>query len=244
MDNFTIMTPGRMAAILQGFDTFIEKFPDEIVELYCEQINGNRIAIAVQPNKKADNGKTWPYEFIYYFNDSPESVGYFTADNISEPDTPGAIGLAETWMEYQITAMEDEAFREDFCIRLVTDCKYYCGFANRDPKVLWAGDAKTQLEYIQAATETFEGGKAFREAYPELKERMLGSEGNESVEDSRTKKEKQTILDYLEKAYCGAKLMDDEDLKIRLSRAIAAFEADVNKPILMACSEEEENDGD
>ena len=34
------------------------------------------------------------------------------------------------------------------------------------------------------------------------------------------------IRDYLEKCYIGARAMDDDELQVRIARAIAAFEAD------------------
>lgn len=39
------------------------------------------------------------------------------------------------------------------------------------------------------------------------------------------------IVKFLEQSYCGAKMMGDESCKIRLSRAISAFEADINEDI-------------
>lgn len=38
--------------------------------------------------------------------------------------------------------------------------------------------------------------------------------------------QKQVILDYLEQAYSGAKMMDDIEVQCRLSRAIIAFSYD------------------
>lgn len=43
--------------------------------------------------------------------------------------------------------------------------------------------------------------------------------------------QQQIILDYLEKAYSGAKMMDDEETRLRLARAITAFKADIYKDI-------------
>jgi hypothetical protein len=39
-------------------------------------------------------------------------------------------------------------------------------------------------------------------------------------------KQKEIILDYLEKSYTGARMMDDVELMCRLSRAILAFSYD------------------
>ena len=39
-------------------------------------------------------------------------------------------------------------------------------------------------------------------------------------------KQKEIILDYLEKAYVGARMMDDVELMCRLSRAVIAFSYD------------------
>lgn len=38
--------------------------------------------------------------------------------------------------------------------------------------------------------------------------------------------QKQNIIDYLENAYTGAKMMDDVELMLRLSRAIVSFSYD------------------
>ena len=38
---------------------------------------------------------------------------------------------------------------------------------------------------------------------------------------------KEVILNYLEHSYSGAKMLDDVELMIRLTRAIIAFECDV-----------------
>lgn len=41
-----------------------------------------------------------------------------------------------------------------------------------------------------------------------------------------TEEQKKVILDYLEAAYTGAKMMDDVEMMCRLSRAILAFSYD------------------
>ena len=41
------------------------------------------------------------------------------------------------------------------------------------------------------------------------------------------------INEYLEEAYCGAELMNDSDNMLRISRAIAALNADIYKDIFM-----------
>lgn len=46
-----------------------------------------------------------------------------------------------------------------------------------------------------------------------------------------TEKNKKLILDYLEKSYSGAKMMDDIEIQIRVGRAIEAFKADVEEDI-------------
>lgn len=46
-------------------------------------------------------------------------------------------------------------------------------------------------------------------------------------------KQKKIIEDYLERAYSGAKMMHDEELKLRISRALVAFKADVYKDIFV-----------
>lgn len=41
-----------------------------------------------------------------------------------------------------------------------------------------------------------------------------------------TEEQKRVILDYLESAYIGAKMMDDVEIMCRLSRAVLAFSYD------------------
>lgn len=44
-------------------------------------------------------------------------------------------------------------------------------------------------------------------------------------------KQENEILRYLEESYCGAKMMEDEEYMLRISRAIVAFKSDVTKDI-------------
>lgn len=48
-----------------------------------------------------------------------------------------------------------------------------------------------------------------------------------------TEREKAIILDYLETYYCGAMAVHDEELTLRLARAIVAFKADIYKDIFI-----------
>lgn len=44
-------------------------------------------------------------------------------------------------------------------------------------------------------------------------------------------KQKQEVIDFLENTYAGAKMMGDEEVMLRASRALLAFKADVHKDI-------------
>ena len=44
-------------------------------------------------------------------------------------------------------------------------------------------------------------------------------------------KQMNIIKDYLEKSYSGAKMMDDAECMLRISRALAALQADVYEDI-------------
>lgn len=44
-------------------------------------------------------------------------------------------------------------------------------------------------------------------------------------------KQKQEVIDFLENTYTGAKMMGDEEVMLRASRALLAFKADVHKDI-------------
>lgn len=46
-----------------------------------------------------------------------------------------------------------------------------------------------------------------------------------------SEKQKEIILDYLEKAHSGAHMMRDVEIEARLERAIIAFNADISKDI-------------
>ena len=48
-------------------------------------------------------------------------------------------------------------------------------------------------------------------------------------------KQKQEVIDFLENTYTGAKMMGDEEVMLRASRALLAFKADVHKDIC-SCS--------
>ena len=46
-------------------------------------------------------------------------------------------------------------------------------------------------------------------------------------------KQKQEVIDFLENTYTGAKMMGDEEVMLRASRALLAFKADVHKDIFI-----------
>lgn len=46
-------------------------------------------------------------------------------------------------------------------------------------------------------------------------------------------KQKQEVIDFLENTYAGAKMMGDEEVMLRASRALLAFKADVHKDIFI-----------
>lgn len=46
-------------------------------------------------------------------------------------------------------------------------------------------------------------------------------------------KQKQEVIDFLENTYTGAKMMRDEEVMLRASRALLAFKADVHKDIFI-----------
>lgn len=43
--------------------------------------------------------------------------------------------------------------------RLESDCKYYLGYGNRNPKHLWAGDEKKQIEEMKRIYNSFTDDK-------------------------------------------------------------------------------------
>lgn len=48
-----------------------------------------------------------------------------------------------------------------------------------------------------------------------------------------TTAELQEVIDFLENTYTGAKMMGDEEVMLRASRALLAFKADVHKDIFI-----------
>lgn len=51
---------------------------------------------------------------------------------------------------------QDAAFRYQLLDRMRTDCEYYLGYGNRNAKYLWAGNEKTQIEYMKALYHSFD----------------------------------------------------------------------------------------
>ncbi|MEE1255971.1 MAG: LPD11 domain-containing protein [Lachnospiraceae bacterium] len=50
----------------------------------------------------------------------------------------------------------DATFRYQLLERMRTDCDYYLGYGNRNANNLWAGNEKTQIEYMKALYQSFE----------------------------------------------------------------------------------------
>lgn len=46
-------------------------------------------------------------------------------------------------------------------------------------------------------------------------------------------KQKQEVIEFLESTYTGAKMMGDDEVMLRASRALLAFKADVHKDIFI-----------
>lgn len=56
----------------------------------------------------------------------------------------------EDWSKYE------PKFRYMMLSRMKQDCDYYFGNGGRNPKILWAGDEKSQLENMVALWKTFD----------------------------------------------------------------------------------------
>lgn len=50
----------------------------------------------------------------------------------------------------------DLRFRRMLLGRLQADCEYYLDFGNRNPRRLWAGSEKEQIEYMVKIYESFQ----------------------------------------------------------------------------------------
>lgn len=55
----------------------------------------------------------------------------------------------EDWSKYE------PKFRYMILSRMQMDCNYYLGNGNRNPKNLWAGDEKAQIENMKALWNSF-----------------------------------------------------------------------------------------
>lgn len=53
----------------------------------------------------------------------------------------------------------------------------------------------------------------------------------QKLNSEQSKKQMNVVLDYLETAFCGAKMMDDVEMMTRLARAAAALKAPTDKDI-------------
>ena len=51
-------------------------------------------------------------------------------------------------MTIEEVLQHDLKFRYMLLGRLQADCEYYLGFGNKNPRRLWAGSEKTQIEYM------------------------------------------------------------------------------------------------
>ena len=49
----------------------------------------------------------------------------------------------------------DKKFRYRLLSRMKCDCEYYLGNGNRNPKHLWAGNEKDQIEAMKSLLESF-----------------------------------------------------------------------------------------
>lgn len=49
----------------------------------------------------------------------------------------------------------DECFRYQLLDRLKLDCNYYLGYGNKNPKNLWAGSEKEQIEAMETLWNSF-----------------------------------------------------------------------------------------
>lgn len=48
-----------------------------------------------------------------------------------------------------------EKYRYQLLDRMQSDCKYYLGYGNRNPKYLWAGDVEQQIEAMKLIWNSF-----------------------------------------------------------------------------------------
>lgn len=80
--------------------------------------------------------------------------------------------------EYADILNRDDLFRYQMLGRLQGDCNYYLGYGNRNPRVLWAQDAKSQIDLMKALWDTFTlNGKPewlTKEDIKKLEKEMLG----------------------------------------------------------------------
>lgn len=61
----------------------------------------------------------------------------------------------------------------------------------------------------------------------------MGVVKNKGEYQMDNKKQKEKVIEYLENTYMGAKMVGDEEVMLRTSRALLAFKADVYKDIFI-----------
>ena len=84
---------------------------------------------------------------------------------------------------------------------------------------------KVITEHPECVVKLQGEGKSFQEHLDEETQKLSG------MEKRLIKTQISTVLDYLETAFCGARMMDDVEMMTRLARAIAALEAPTDKDI-------------
>lgn len=59
----------------------------------------------------------------------------------------------------EFVADQSEDFRYQLLNRMQSDCRYYLGYGARDPRFLWAGNPRDQIDYMIALWDSFPENK-------------------------------------------------------------------------------------
>lgn len=92
-------------------------------------------------------------------------------------------------------------------------------------KAKWHSQFGKLIAHPECVAKLQGEGKSFQEHLDEETQKLSG------MEKQLIKTQMSTVLDYLETAFCGAKMMDDVEMMTRLARAIAALKAPTDKDI-------------
>lgn len=111
-----------------------------------------RFVAALENNPTITRYYATYFDGMYDFEDDSESVSELSNENIEEENNEYDPYLILSKYDLEKT---DDKFRYQLLGRLQADCEYYLNAGAHNPKVLWAGNEKEQIEIMRALWESF-----------------------------------------------------------------------------------------